>query len=152
MDRGFEVHVAGNGEIAYEVASRRMPDAILMNPALSAMDRWHAVKRLHTAVVTSRIPVLTLAADAGTPAGLERVLVKIHKTLGALPVPHDQVPTAPIPLRRPRKALDVEGTPRPEQQRAAEPTPTPAPAPPASSPGFTPPRIVRPRTYRILVV
>ena len=58
VDRGFEVHVAGSGEIAFELASRRLPDAILMNPTLSAMDRWHAVKRLNTATDTSRIPVV----------------------------------------------------------------------------------------------
>jgi PAS domain S-box-containing protein len=150
VDRGFEVHVAGSGEVAYEVASRRMPDAILMNPTLSAMDRWHAVKRLNTAVDTARIPVLTMGADAGTALGLERVLAKIHRAIGAVPVP-DQVPTAPIPLRRPRRALDVEATPRTGDSRAAEPL-RPPPSTPGPTPGYAPPRTVRPRTYRILVV
>jgi len=81
-DRGFVVSTAGNGGDAVEIARRRQPDVILMDPALSAMDRWHAVKRLNTDPGTSAIPVLTLASDAGSPAGLQRVLAKIEQTLG----------------------------------------------------------------------
>ena len=80
-DRGFIVSTAGNGGDAVEIARRRQPDVILMDPALSAMDRWHAVKRLNTDPGTSAIPVLTLASDAGSPAGLQRVLAKIEQTL-----------------------------------------------------------------------
>jgi PAS domain S-box-containing protein len=86
-DRGFTVHMAANGAAAVDVAARRGPDVILMDPALSAMDRWHAVKRLNSDVGTSRIPVLTLASDASSPAGMQRVLSKIERTLGSLPQP-----------------------------------------------------------------
>ena len=82
-DRGFVVSTAGNGGDAVEIARRRQPDVILMDPALSAMDRWHAVKRLNTDPATFSIPVLTLASDAGSPAGLQRVLAKIEQTLGS---------------------------------------------------------------------
>lgn len=84
-DRGFEVHQAGNGASAVDLALRRQPDAILMDPALSAMDRWHAVKRLNTESSTSRIPVLTLVSDSSSPGGLQRVMAKIERTLGGLP-------------------------------------------------------------------
>jgi len=80
--RGYEVFSASNGAAAVDLAFRRRPDVILMDPALSAMDRWHAVKRLHTAANTSQIPVLTLASDSTTAAGLERVLGKIESTVG----------------------------------------------------------------------
>lgn len=84
-DRGFAVHSARNGAEAIGVAIRKQPDVILMDPSLSAMDRWHAVKRLNTEMATARIPVLTLASDASSPAGLQRVLSKIERTLGGLP-------------------------------------------------------------------
>ena len=72
--RGFrKVHLAGNGAAAVDLAVRRQPDVILMDPSLSAMDRWHAVKRLNTEPGTSRIPVLTLVSDASSPAGLHRM-------------------------------------------------------------------------------
>ena len=47
---------------------------------------WHAVKRLNTQADTSRIPVLTLGVGATSPDGFERVIGKIHRALGALPV------------------------------------------------------------------
>jgi len=84
-DRGFTVHSARNGAEAVGVAIRHQPDVVLMDPSLSAMDRWHAVKRLNTEMATARIPVLTLASDASSPAGLQRVLSKIERTLGTLP-------------------------------------------------------------------
>jgi len=82
-DRGYRVSTVGNGSEAVEIARRRQPEVILMDPGLSAMDRWHAVKRLNTDAATSAIPVLTLASGAGSPAGLQRVLSKIEQTLGA---------------------------------------------------------------------
>jgi len=102
VERGFEVHVAANGEAAFDLARKEWPDAILLDSALSAMDRWQAVKRLNTESGTSRIPVLTLGTGSTSPEGFERVIGKIHRAIGDLPVPRDQVPTTPIPLRRPR--------------------------------------------------
>src|SRR5690606_25321323 len=81
-ERGYVVHNADSGAVAVDVALRRLPDVILMDPALSAMDRWHAVKRLNTEIATSTIPVLTLASDAASPAGLQRVVSKVEQTVG----------------------------------------------------------------------
>ena len=119
VERGFEVHVAANGEAAFDLARKESPDAILLDSALSAMDRWQAVKRLNTESGTSRIPVLTLGAGSSSSEGFERVIGKIHRALGDVPVPRDQVPTTPIPLRRPRPSA-VE-TPSMSQPPATDP-------------------------------
>jgi PAS domain S-box-containing protein len=81
-DRGYTVQVASSGSGALPAALKSPPDVILMDSALSAMDRWHAVKRLNGESRTSRIPVLTLASDAQSPAGLQRVIDKLESTLG----------------------------------------------------------------------
>ncbi|MCB9694930.1 MAG: response regulator [Alphaproteobacteria bacterium] len=80
-DQGYDVARAANGSEALPVALRDPPDVVLMDSALSAMDRWHAVKRLNGEPRTSRIPVLTLAGDVHSPAGLQRVLAKLRSTL-----------------------------------------------------------------------
>ncbi len=104
VQRGFQVHVAASGEAAFDLARKEWPDAILLDSTLSAMDRWQAVKRLNTESGTSRIPVLTLGAESTSPEGFERVIGKIHRAIGDVPLPRDQVPTTPIPLRRPRQS------------------------------------------------
>lgn len=80
--QGYTVSRASSGSEALPEALRDPPDVILMDSALSAMDRWHAVKRLNGESRTSRIPVLTLAGDVHSPAGLQRVLSKLRSTLG----------------------------------------------------------------------
>ena len=83
-----------------------------MDSGLSAMDRWHAVKRLNTDAATSAIPVLTLGSGASSPAGLQRILAKIEKTLGEhlaavqaseATVPGDDATTAKAPIPRVKK-------------------------------------------------
>jgi PAS domain S-box-containing protein len=146
-DRGFEVHQAGNGASAVDLAFRRQPDAILMDPSLSAMDRWHAVKRLNTEPSTSRIPVLTLVSDATSPGGLQRVMAKIERTLGGLPPtrPPTRPPSAPASTPNPpptamggTQAGRRGGTPPPPLAAVdAEPPPrhrTPATTPSGTSP------------------
>lgn len=123
-DKGFDVHQAGNGAAAVDVAFRRQPDAILMDPSLSAMDRWHAVKRLNTEPATSRIPVLTLASDATSPAGMQRVLAKIERTLGYLPVSKGERSTSKSGEAR-------TATPR-------TPAPNEGPVPPVKTPSQSP--------------
>ncbi len=118
-DRGFSVHMAPNGAAAVDVAARRNPDVILMDPTLSAMDRWHAVKRLNSDVGTSRIPVLTLASDATSPAGLQRVLAKIERTLGSLP-DVARANTTPPPRRGDRSAPPPR-SPAPATARSVPP-------------------------------
>ncbi len=140
-ERGFDVFSAGNGAAAVDVAFRRQPDVILLDSSLSAMDRWHAVKRLNTEPNTSRIPVLTLGSDASSPAGLQRVLAKIERTIGELPEaakfqprPASE-PPSPVPSRPPASVMvDEQGL--------------------AYTPGYAPPRHISPRAHaaRILVV
>ncbi|MCA9493010.1 MAG: response regulator [Myxococcales bacterium] len=169
-DRGFDVHQAGNGAAAVDVAFRRQPDAILMDPSLSAMDRWHAVKRLNTEPSTSRIPVLTLVSDASSPGGLQRVLAKIERTLGSLPVQRGgqvrasdaELPSRnsnPPPIRTPQRPPSrTTRTPVTPAARPAPATPTPAAVvvpPPVSTTAATPivpQREARPRQAQILVV
>ncbi len=168
-DRGFEVHQAGNGASAVDLALRRQPDAILMDPSLSAMDRWHAVKRLNTEPATSRIPVLTLVSDATSPGGLQRVLTKIERTVGSLPVariaprsttsgpPPASTPTPPATapaVRRgttpPPPVADAE----PARLRVGTGTPTPpsrlppVPAPEPAAPTAPPARDLAPTPWR----
>lgn len=146
-DRGFEVHQAGNGASAVDLALRRQPDAILMDPALSAMDRWHAVKRLNTEPTTSRIPVLTLVSDSTSPGGLQRVLTKIERTLGSLPAARVRTgtsappagstgtPTPPTPLTPASMPPRRAGTPPPPLATAPpDPEPTPRPGRVAPTP------------------
>jgi len=140
--RGFDVHTAPNGAAAVDVASRRQPHVILMDPSLSAMDRWHAVKRLNTDNSTSRIPVLTLASDATSPAGLQRVLGKIERTLGRLPQPRSK----PQRNSGPPSSAPPSPTPTPSLGATPRMQPPPRKVPPvrvkASSPP-TPPATVR---------
>ena len=126
-DRGFTVYSARNGAEAVGVAIRHQPDVVLMDPSLSAMDRWHAVKRLNTEMATARIPVLTLASDASSPAGLQRVLSKIERTLGTLPAAA-------------RGATRSVSTPPP----SATPPPTSTPPRPARVASLSPPADRRP--------
>ncbi len=109
-----------------------------MDPALSAMDRWHAVKRLNTDPGTSAIPVLTLASDAGSPAGLQRVLAKIEQTLGSdgaqksLPPVQDASP----PKKKtsaPKAVVRAARTDPPAVKRGSTPPPPPVVSPSATS-------------------
>ncbi len=149
-NRGLEVHGAPNGAAAVDVAMRRSPEVILMDPALSAMDRWHAVKRLNTSQQTARIPVLTLGSDASTPAGLQRALAKVERTLGHLPVPR-QTPTPGQQAPRRQAAPPAAPTSKGAAARARRPRSTGADGAPPT-PAWTPPRQFAPRTPRILVV
>ena len=99
-EAGFTVWAAGSGAEAVGSARRRQPDVILMDPALSAMDRWHAVKRLNTEASTSAIPVLTLASDATSPAGLQRVVGKVQRTLNAKGAPKLATESVPPVVKR----------------------------------------------------
>lgn len=139
-EAGFTVWAAGTGAEAVGAARRRRPDVILMDPALSAMDRWHAVKRLNTDAGTSAIPVLTLASDATSPAGLQRVVGKVHRTLNAKNSPALSEESVPPVVRRsmpPQKPAGVSpGIPpiRAEEDVIQTPPPVqeePPPRPPA---------------------
>ncbi|MCB9676042.1 MAG: response regulator [Alphaproteobacteria bacterium] len=135
-DRGFDVQRASSGSEALPYALRDPPDVILMDSALSAMDRWHAVKRLNGEARTSRIPVLTLASDAHSPAGLQRVLDKLDQTLGPA-----RVAATPVAASSRVAARRVDpDTPSGADGRVstpildAPPLPTSGPAPPLTPP------------------
>lgn len=139
---GFTVWAAGSGAEAVGAARRRQPKVILMDPALSAMDRWHAVKRLNTEPATAAIPVLTLASDATSPAGLQRVIAKITKAIGSADRPAIRTESVPpVALRAsmppPRSGIPgVSGVPGTEPpQRPAPPSePAVTAAPMAQAP------------------
>lgn len=126
---GFTVWAAGSGAEAVGAARRRQPNVILMDPALSAMDRWHAVKRLNTEPATAAIPVLTLASDATSPAGLQRVIAKVTKALGSgdrPPVRSESVPPVALRASMPPPRSGVPGVtdgPAPRQPPVASVAP-----------------------------
>ena len=130
-ERGYVVHNADSGAVAVNVALRRLPDVILMDPALSAMDRWHAVKRLNTEIATSTIPVLTLASDAASPAGLQRVVAKIEQTVGrrgrtvstSAPPVRTEPPAPRVEARADEGAAALSATSEPPPVRGATPEP-----------------------------
>lgn len=142
-ERGYTVHTAESGAVAIEVALRRLPDVILMDPALSAMDRWHAVKRLNTERSTSTIPVLTLASDVSSPAGLQRVLGKIEQSLDRSPrrraprTLQEEASRAVPPVRRARTEPPfprAAAPPLPSLPPATRSAPAPVSPPPAMGP------------------
>ena len=62
--RGYEVHIAVNGQEGVEMASAQKPDLILLDMSLPVMDGWTAAGRLKDDPGTSAIPVIALTAHA----------------------------------------------------------------------------------------
>ena len=61
---GFEVLVAGDGEVGCEKAALEMPDVILMDLDLPVVDGWEAARRLKNDQKTRHIPIIALTAHA----------------------------------------------------------------------------------------
>src|SRR5580765_3068229 len=61
---GFEVVVAGDGQLGVDMATAEAPDLILMDMSLPVLDGWEATRRIKTKPETSRIPVIALTAHA----------------------------------------------------------------------------------------
>ena len=61
---GFEVLVAGDGEVGCEKAAAEMPDIILMDLDLPVVDGWEAARRLKNDQKTRHIPIIALTAHA----------------------------------------------------------------------------------------
>ncbi|WP_149740243.1 response regulator [Rhizobium sp. RU20A] len=61
---GYEICVAIDGASGIEAAEREMPDLILMDVALGAMDGWEATTHIKANPRTADIPVITLTAHA----------------------------------------------------------------------------------------
>ena len=130
---GYEVARASNGSEALPVALRDPPDVVLMDSALSAMDRWHAVKRLNGEPRTSRIPVLTLAGDVHSPAGLQRVLAKLRSTLGLTDPDEEDTATPVVASVRLARRSQTGATPTPAAAAVSAATPSIRPTRPAGS-------------------
>jgi CheY-like chemotaxis protein len=62
--RGFEVCFAVDGPSGVDMAAKELPDVILMDVALGAMDGWEATRLIKAAPVTAHIPVIALTAHA----------------------------------------------------------------------------------------
>jgi CheY-like chemotaxis protein len=61
---GFEVLVAGDGEIGCTTALAEQPDLILMDLDLPIVDGWEATRRLKNNTATRDIPIIALTAHA----------------------------------------------------------------------------------------
>lgn len=62
--RGMQVVCAVDGPSGIEAAATHMPDVILMDVALGAMDGWEATKAIKANPATAAIPVIALTAHA----------------------------------------------------------------------------------------
>lgn len=96
--RGFKVCCAVDGPSGVAMAASEMPDVILMDVALGAMDGWEATRRIKANPRTAEIPIIALTAHAlatdrdksievgcsdfdTKPVDLARLLGKIHASL-----------------------------------------------------------------------
>jgi CheY-like chemotaxis protein len=62
--RGFVVCSAEDGPSGVAMAASEMPDLILMDVALGAMDGWEATRRIKADRRTANIPIIALTAHA----------------------------------------------------------------------------------------
>jgi two-component system, cell cycle response regulator DivK len=62
--RGFTVCSAVDGPSGVAMTASEMPDVILMDVALGAMDGWEATRRIKANSRTSNIPIIALTAHA----------------------------------------------------------------------------------------
>jgi CheY-like chemotaxis protein len=96
--RGFRVCGAADGPTGVAMAGTEIPDLILMDVALGAMDGWEATRRIKANPKTANIPIIALTAHAlatdrdksvevgcsdfdTKPVDLLRLLGKIEKCL-----------------------------------------------------------------------
>ncbi len=96
--RGFQVRGAADGPSGVAMAASEIPDLILMDVALGAMDGWEATRRIKADPRTANIPIIALTAHAlatdrdksvevgcydfdTKPVDLLRLLGKIEKCL-----------------------------------------------------------------------
>jgi CheY-like chemotaxis protein len=61
---GFEVRSAVDGASGVAMAATEMPDVILMDVALGAMDGWEATRLIKARATTAKIPIIALTAHA----------------------------------------------------------------------------------------
>ena len=136
--RGFRVCGAADGPTGVAMAASEIPDLILMDVALGAMDGWEATRRIKANSKTGNIPIIALTAHAlatdrdksvevgcsdfdTKPVDLLRLLGKIEKCLAKKkmmsdgPAPAADNPSASQsdaparPLAIPMPAVDASG-------------------------------------------
>lgn len=62
--KGYDVSIAVDGEEGLRTARSEIPDLILMDMSLPAVDGWEATRRLKADAGTRQIPVIALTAHA----------------------------------------------------------------------------------------
>jgi CheY-like chemotaxis protein len=62
--KGFSVVLAVDGNQGVELASRELPDLILMDMSLPILDGWQATRMIKAAPATAGIPIIALTAHA----------------------------------------------------------------------------------------
>ncbi len=60
--RGYEVTVVENGRLAFEAATRAVPDVVITDVNMPEMDGLELVRRLKAHPATSRVPVIVMTA------------------------------------------------------------------------------------------
>jgi CheY-like chemotaxis protein len=58
------VEQAANGQEAVDMATKLLPDVVVMDLSLPVMDGWEATRRLKSDARTRRIPVIALTGHA----------------------------------------------------------------------------------------
>ena len=61
---GYDVLLANHGEEAYEVATRELPDLIILDIMMPRMDGYQTCQKLKATEETKQIPVVFLSAKA----------------------------------------------------------------------------------------
>jgi len=96
--RGYDVHVATDGQQAVDMAAALLPELVLMDISLPLFDGCEATRRIRESSSTARVPIIALTAhalpeeraralEAGCddydtkPVELERLLGKIRAIL-----------------------------------------------------------------------
>ena len=122
--RGFSVRGAADGPSGVAMAASEIPDLILMDVALGAMDGWEATRRIKGNPKTANIPIIALTAHAlatdrdksvevgcsdfdTKPVDLLRLLGKIEKCLAKKKITGDQPRCVPENRSAPQPAAEV---------------------------------------------
>ena len=77
--RGFQVHMAADGQEALDKAFKLRPDLILMDLWLPEIAGWEAIRQLRANTTTRNIPIVVLTARAFVSAeavGCEGCIIK----------------------------------------------------------------------------
>ncbi len=71
--RGFDVHIAEDGQAGVDQTRAILPDLVLMDISLPVIDGWTATRTLKADPATKAIPVIALTAHA-MPGDKEKAL------------------------------------------------------------------------------